>query len=97
MKPLRSSGDTVDQLRADIDSGRTGDKVAATDPAAAPLGADEEAAGTPLQLDAVRLARRQELGHEEEKRKSYGAPVIAIITLLVAMVALALLFIRSVS
>src|SRR5947208_15440455 len=28
----------VDQLRADIDGGRTGDKVEAPDPAAAPLG-----------------------------------------------------------
>jgi hypothetical protein len=31
-------GGTVDQLRADIDHRRTGDKVAGSDPAAAPLG-----------------------------------------------------------
>jgi hypothetical protein len=37
----------ADQLRRDIDSGATGDKVRASDPAAAPLGTDEEAAGTP--------------------------------------------------
>ena len=35
------------QLQAAIDSGATGDKAAALDPAAAPLGTDEEAAGTP--------------------------------------------------
>ena len=35
------------QLKAAIDAGRTGDKAAASDPAAAPLGTDEEAAGTP--------------------------------------------------
>jgi hypothetical protein len=38
----------VDQLRWAIDRGRTGDKVAYPDPAAAPLGTDEEAAGTPI-------------------------------------------------
>ena len=32
-----SSDDTLEQLRADIDSGRTGDKVSAPDPAMAPL------------------------------------------------------------
>jgi hypothetical protein len=32
------TGPTLDQLRADIDSGRTGDKVAALDPAMASLG-----------------------------------------------------------
>lgn len=36
---------TVDRHRVDIDRGRTGDKVAFPDPAAAPLGTDEEAAG----------------------------------------------------
>lgn len=47
----------VEQLRHDIDSGRTGDKVPAGDPAAAPLGADDEAAGTPVSRG--RLAREQ--------------------------------------
>ena len=39
---------TVDaqRLRADIDAGRTGDKIPVGDPAAAPLGTDDEAAGT---------------------------------------------------
>ncbi len=32
----------AEQLRADIDTGRTGDKVAYPDPAAVPLGADDE-------------------------------------------------------
>ena len=88
---------TVDRLRADIDAGRTGDKVPAADPAAAPLGADEEAAGTPLQADAVTLARRQELGRQEKSRKSYVPPIAAIITLFGAMVAIAFVFIRTVS
>jgi hypothetical protein len=61
-------GGTVDQLRADIDHRRTGDKVAGSDPAAAPLGADEEAAGTPVSSHRpqphgfTRLARSARLG-----------------------------------
>jgi len=38
---------TVEQVRTAIDGDRTHDKVRGEDPAAAPLGADEEAAGTP--------------------------------------------------
>jgi hypothetical protein len=54
---------TTDRLRADIDSGRTSDKVAGSDPAAAPLGTDDEAAGTPPSAEEVALARRYELQH----------------------------------
>jgi hypothetical protein len=50
------------QLKADINAGRTGDKVPAFDPAAAPLGTDEEAAGTPTPPEAWAAARRQEVG-----------------------------------
>lgn len=39
------NADNVDALRARIDRGDTHDKVAAEDPAAAPLGTDAEAAG----------------------------------------------------
>ena len=55
---------TTDRLRADIDSGRTGDKVAARDPAAAPLGTDDEAAGTPPKPEDIAQARSRELNHE---------------------------------
>jgi hypothetical protein len=54
-------GGSTEQLRRDIDSGRTGDKVDWPDPAMAPLGTDDEAAGTPPSRERVRLARRQEL------------------------------------
>jgi hypothetical protein len=49
------------KLRNDIDAGRTGDKVDWPDPAAVPLGADEEAAGTPPDPWAVETARTIEL------------------------------------
>lgn len=51
----------ISQLRRDIDSGRTGDKVAAPDPAAAPLGTDDEAAGTTLSAEVVEMAQKEEL------------------------------------
>jgi len=55
------NGSTISQLRNDIDSGRTGDKIDWPDPAAAPLGTDEEAAGTPPGAWAVETARRLEV------------------------------------
>jgi hypothetical protein len=46
----------TEQVRGAIDSGATGDKVAMTDPAAAPLGSDQEA-GQPHDEDGLRTAR----------------------------------------
>ncbi len=58
---MSSRRPTTSQLRHDIDTGRTGEKVAASDPAAAPLGTDDEAAGTPPSGEAVAMARDAEL------------------------------------
>ncbi len=55
------SDDTTDRLRADIDTGRTGDKTDFSDPAAAPLGTDAEAGGVPPGADAVARAREAEV------------------------------------
>ena len=55
-----SSSPTTAQLKADIDSGRTGDKIAFFDPGLSPLGTDDEAAGTPAEPSRIRLARRLE-------------------------------------
>jgi hypothetical protein len=52
---------TPDKLRDDIDRGRTGDKVRMPDPAAAPLGTDDEAGGAPATQEEVELARRSEV------------------------------------
>lgn len=49
----------VDQMRAEIDSGRTGEKVPFPDPAAAPLGTDAEAGGHPPQPAEVAMDMRQ--------------------------------------
>jgi hypothetical protein len=63
---------TTDQLRNDIDSGRTNDKVAARDPAAAPLGADDEAAGTPPSQEAIAMARSHEISKEPDQEPVGG-------------------------
>ncbi len=55
-EPKRS---TADQLRYDVDRGRTGDKVSWPDLASVPLGTDEEA-GTPLAPGDIAVARRAE-------------------------------------
>lgn len=53
--------ETTEQLRIAIDQGHAGDKVDATDPAAAPLGTDDEAGGTPNTIAQVRLAAAHEV------------------------------------
>jgi len=51
---------TARELKGVIDSGRTADKVAFFDPAASPLGTDDEAAGAPDMPPRVATAIRQE-------------------------------------
>jgi hypothetical protein len=70
----KERGGTAERLRADIDSGRAGDKVAAPDPSAAPLGTDEEAGGMTTPEEALEKARQAELrlgqnARREEERK----------------------------
>lgn len=62
MEQARREGDgnTVLQLKDDIDSGRTGDKNRTADPGLSPLGTDDEAAGRPDSPERVALARREE-------------------------------------
>lgn len=53
--------ETTEQLRIAIDQGHGGDKVDASDPAAAPLGTDDEAGGTPNTTSRVRVAAAHEI------------------------------------
>lgn len=79
--------DTAEQLRHDIDRGRTHDKVRGGDPAVAPLGTDEEAAGAPVPPQAVSAARRAERGRgdvdaEEEaaiRRRRLSLAALAVL------------------
>ena len=81
---------TTDQIRHDIDSGATGEKVGFPDPAAAPLGTDAEAGGnTPtVQERAMEVRARVEL---PPRVKPNG---VVIYLALIAMVSLAIVLIR---
>jgi hypothetical protein len=82
---------TIEQLRDAIDSGRTGEKVPFHDPAAAPLGADEEAAGTPLPRDAVTATLARETGrtsHRDQDQRGLGHAWILVILIAVAAFAI---------
>lgn len=57
-----SNPPTTARLKADIDAGRTGDKVPAGDPALAPLGTDDEAAGKPPTPKERAMAAAHERG-----------------------------------
>jgi hypothetical protein len=77
---------TTAQLRDDIDRGRTGSKICVADPAAAPLGTDEEAAGTPPTGEAVQQARDYERAIGLMARRGAGetrsAPALYLIVIL---------------
>jgi hypothetical protein len=92
--------DTAEQLRHDIDSGRTGDKIPAADPATAPLGTDDEAAGTRARPDWVALARRIETSGPQlvpERHSGLGHTwiVVAIIAALAVVLVVAGLSLTS--
>jgi hypothetical protein len=70
--PEKHGAATPSQLKEDIDSGRTRDKVAVFDPAAAPLGTDEEAAGTPTPGWAIEAERRRRAGNPDPNAQANG-------------------------
>lgn len=61
---------TSAQLRDDIDSGRTGDKIGFPDPAASPLGTDAEAGGNSATREELKIAREAETGRGTKERES---------------------------
>lgn len=64
----------VDRLRDRVDRGGTADKVAFSDPAAAPLGTDDEAAGTPPDVARARMARDLEASRDAESAEIKSTP-----------------------
>ena len=58
--PPPSDQPTTAMLKAEINSGRTGDKVGVLDPGLSSLGTDDEAAGRPPSPFRIALARYQE-------------------------------------
>jgi hypothetical protein len=98
-RPPRDDGPkaTLAQLRQDIDSGATGDKVPVLDPAMAPLGTDAEAAGappSPEMVAAVRNAERAErwapLDPTDRQTDPRGLRLVGALLLAVALAAFAL-------
>jgi hypothetical protein len=86
-------------LRDQIDSGKFRDKVAAPDPAASPLGTDDEAAGSPTPASTVKYespaapAHAPEGSHSENTPPSRQGPMIAVGIVAVCLVlGLVLLF-----
>lgn len=95
--PPPSDAPTVAQLKADINSGNTGDKNPVFDPGLSPLGTDDEAAGHPPSAARVALARYHErferwIGRNRQASAAHakrdGIPVA--FTIIVAAICIAL-------
>ncbi len=98
-----SSRPYPETLRGAIDSGRTRDKVDFPDPAAAPLGTDDEAAGFPASAAATRQAIETETppnGPQQgatsiENWELTGAPAMGLAVALMLALVMALYYFAS--
>lgn len=88
-RPPRTDPPTVDRLRADLDQGRTGEKMRHPDPAAAPLGSDDEAAGDPPTAEQRRLERENRKRGEAPDREEPGS--VLLYALLIVGIALVII------
>jgi len=80
--------ENTERLRHKIDSGRTGDKVAGSDPTVASLGTDDEAAGKPPRPHEIaRTGHRETVRpHESLDHPGLGyAWILVAFTLLLAI------------
>ena len=83
------------RLRHDIDSGRTGDKIPVEDPAAAPLGTDDEAAGVRMPESGSPTPREghpappsgHAKGHENGAARGLGVAVASMLAVIVVVAA----------
>ncbi|RUT29253.1 hypothetical protein EMQ25_14080 [Arsenicitalea aurantiaca] len=82
---------TSDQLRDHIDKGGSSDKVAYPDPAAAPLGTDDEAAGKSPSREERRMAAGAEIAAPQVRRSAHIDPTLLYFGM-AALVMLAALF-----
>jgi hypothetical protein len=88
MTPGNEGG--TERIRRDIDRGRTRDKVDVDDPAAAPLGTDDEAAGAPASPEEVALARANQpredvptdVNRSAPTRRRHALPPVVIAVLI---------------
>ena len=81
-RPASHKRPNVERLRRAIDTGKTGDKASFSDPAAAPLGTDEEAGGTPPTPEQVAAAAHLEMAQRVlrvDDRASNAVILIAVL------------------
>ena len=84
---------TTDQLRHDIDSGATGEKVDFPDLATVPLGTDDEAAGFPPTRQERRMAAASAPQVAAPKSSSRGiVPAVLLFAGVIALMLLAVYF-----
>jgi hypothetical protein len=94
--PSLATDGAAARLRYDIDRGRTGDKVDWPDPAAAPLGTDDEAGGNCTTGETVERTRQAEIARgrvHPHRHDGLGAAWLLISLVLVAALAI-VLFLR---
>lgn len=82
--PKRAAPATVDKLRFSIDREGQGDKVDFPDPAAAPLGTDDEASGNPPTRQELDL---ETIGKAPAARAPWTGPVLYALVALVVFAA----------
>jgi hypothetical protein len=78
---------TTQQLKNDIDTGKTGDKInEGFDPGAAPLGTDDEASGsapTPREVEVARMLERGDAAAQpagqSQRNPERGFPAVLLI------------------
>ena len=85
---------TSDHLRRRIDHGEFGDKVNYPDPAAAPLGTDDEAAGHPPTAAQLALAAEQPAPAPHPRTGMMAFVALMLLITVVAMVSLSALLWR---
>lgn len=78
---------TTEQLRAEIDSGSTSEKVGHSDPAAAPLGTDDEAAGKTPTAQERQLAAKSQPQYRKPRPPINGTALYLGILILIAIIA----------
>jgi hypothetical protein len=82
----RDDPPTVDRMRHDISRGKVGDKVDYPDPAAAPLGTDDEAAGTPPSAEARTIAAESAPSIPRERKTTNAGSIYAGIVVVIILI-----------
>jgi hypothetical protein len=93
-RTTRKEPPTVDRIREDIDKGSTFEKVPYPDPAAAPMGTDDEAAGnTPSRMERTieAEARHDPVPVERKRQAPVALYALLIMVAVVMVIAVALL------